>query len=84
MVMSSRSAVCMFLTLTDRASAIPSNIGGFQSGTWSGGQEISKKYQITDRASAIPSNIGGFQSGTWSGGQEISKRYQRNIFCFES
>ena len=32
-------ALCVFFTLTDRASAIPSNIRGCQSGPWSAGQE---------------------------------------------
>ena len=31
--------VVVFFTLTDRASTIPSNIGGCQSGTWSAGQK---------------------------------------------
>ena len=31
--------VVVFFTLTDRASTIPSNIRGCQSGTWSAGQE---------------------------------------------
>ena len=31
--------VCVFFTLTDRASTIPSNICGCQSDTWSAGQE---------------------------------------------
>ena len=31
--------VVVFFTLTDRASAIPSNIRGCQSGTWSAGQK---------------------------------------------
>ena len=31
--------VCVFFTSTDRASTIPSNLRGCQSGTWSSGQE---------------------------------------------
>ena len=31
--------VVVFFTLTDRASTIPSNIRGCQSGTWSAGQK---------------------------------------------
>ena len=33
------SVVVVFLTLTDRASTIPSNIRSCQSGTWSAGQK---------------------------------------------
>ena len=40
--MSLRVVVVVFFTLTDRASTIPSNTRGCQSGTWSAGQ---KKYQ---------------------------------------
>ena len=43
------SHVVVFFTFTDRASIIPSNIRGCQSGTWSAGQEniggTSKKLQ---------------------------------------
>ena len=35
----SSNYVVVFFTLTDRASTIPSNIRGYQSGTWSAGQE---------------------------------------------
>ena len=33
------TVVVVFFTLTDRASTIPSNIRGCQSGTWSAGQK---------------------------------------------
>ena len=40
-VMSVRCGVCVFFTLTDRVSSIPSNIlRGCQSGTWSAGQYV--------------------------------------------
>ena len=42
----SKRFVCVFFTLTDRASTMPSNIRGCQSGTWSAGQEnIRGKYE---------------------------------------
>ena len=34
--------VVFFTLLTDRASTIPSNIRGCQSGTWSAGQKVSR------------------------------------------
>ena len=37
---------CVFFALTDRASTIPSNIRGRQSGTWSAGQENIKGTSI--------------------------------------
>ena len=37
------AVVVVFFTLIDRASAIPSNIRGCQSGTWSAGQENMKE-----------------------------------------
>ena len=39
--------MCLFFTLTDRASTVPSNRRGCQSGTWSAGQENIKGTSIT-------------------------------------
>ena len=43
------SVVVVFFTLTDRASTIPSNTRGCQSGTWSAGQKKDQRniYQAT-------------------------------------
>ena len=38
---------CFFFTLTDRASTIPSNTRGCQSGTWSAGQKKIRGVQLT-------------------------------------
>ena len=42
--------VVVFFTLTDRASTIPSNIRGCQSGTWSAGQIKRNIYKAPTRA----------------------------------
>ena len=53
----------MYTIVVDRASTIPSNIRGCQSGTWS--QRGCCIFTLIDRASSIPSNIRGCRSGTW-------------------
>ena len=45
--------VVVFFTLTDRASTIPSNTRGCQSGTWSAGQKY-KQMDAAQKSGGIP------------------------------
>ena len=60
--------VVVFFTLTDRASTIPSNIRGCQSGTWSAGQkkitETSAKLQREQKKNITKQNRNDKEKGT--------------------
>ena len=78
--------VVVFFTLTDRASTIPSNIRGCQSGTWSAGQKKTNfcprsrlSFWSREEGSALPPRVGSpiLHAQAESGAYSPSYRFPR-------